>query len=83
LNDLFHRQYGLGPKRFGSVIRFQALLTRLEKENEHDWTQLALDHGFYDQSHMVNTFREMTGLSPTRYMELKGPYLNWLPVSGR
>ena len=83
LNDLFHRHFGLGPKRFGSVIRFQALLNRLEKENEPDWTQLALEHGYYDQSHMANTFREMTGLSPTSYMELKGPYLNWLPVSGR
>ena len=83
LNDLFHRHFGLGPKRFGSVIRFQALLNRLEKENEPDWTQLALEHGYYDQSHMANTFREMTGLSPTSYMELKGPYLNWLPVSDR
>jgi len=83
LNDLFHRYYGLGPKRFGSVIRFQALLNRLEKGNEPDWTQLALEHGYYDQSHMANTFREMTGLSPTSYMELKGPYLNWLPVSDR
>lgn len=83
LNDLFHRHFGLGPKRFGSVIRFQALLNKLEKENEPDWTQLALEHGYYDQSHMVNTFREMTGLSPTRYMEMKGPYLNWLPVNGR
>ncbi len=83
LNDLFHRHFGLGPKRFGSVIRFQALLNQLEQENEPDWTQLALEHGYYDQSHMVNTFREMTGLSPTSYMEMKGPYLNWLPVHGR
>ncbi len=83
LNDLFHRHFGLGPKRFGSVIRFQTLLNRLEKENAPDWTQLALEHGYYDQSHMVNTFREMTGLTPTRYMEAKGPYLNWLPVHSR
>lgn len=83
LNDLFHRHFGLGPKRFASVIRFQALLQRLEQESEPDWTQLALEHGYYDQSHMVNAFREMTGLSPTRYMAAKGPFLNWLPVSGR
>ena len=83
LNDLFHRHFGLGPKRFGSVIRFQALLSRLEKEDHPDWTQLALEHGYYDQSHMVNTFRQMTGLSPTRYMEEKGPHLNWLAVNGR
>lgn len=83
LIDLFQRHFGLGPKRFSSVFRFQSLMHRLEKEAEPDWTQLALEHGYYDQSHMVNTFREMTGLSPTRYMEAKGPYMNWLPVNGR
>ena len=83
LNDLFHRHFGLGPKRYGSVIRFQSLLNGLEKEHEPDWVQLALEFGYYDQSHMVNTFREMTGLSPTRYMEAKGPFLNWLPVMAR
>ena len=83
LNDLFHRHFGLGPKRFGSVIRFQAVLSRLEKENHPGWTQLALEHGYSDQSHMVNTFRQMTGLIPTRYMEVKGPYLNWLALGGR
>lgn len=83
LNDLFHRHLGLGPKRFASVIRFQSLLQRLEQERAPDWTQLALEHGYYDQSHMVSAFREMTGLSPTRYMEAKGPFLNWLPVHRR
>ncbi|QQR88321.1 MAG: AraC family transcriptional regulator [Flavobacteriales bacterium] len=83
LNDLFHRHCGLGPKRYASLVRFQALLRRLEHESAPDWTQLALEHGFYDQSHMVNQFQEMTGHSPTCYMQVKGPFLNWLPVDGR
>lgn len=82
LNDLFLRHVGLGPKRYAGVVRFQTLLRALEGEGDPDWAQLALTHGYYDQSHMVNAFREMTGLSPTRYMEAKGPYLNWLPVNG-
>ncbi|HMQ76657.1 MAG TPA: helix-turn-helix domain-containing protein [Flavobacteriales bacterium] len=83
LNELFQRHCGLGPKRYASLVRFQTLLRRLEHETDPDWAQLALEHGFYDQSHLVNTFREMTGLSPTRYMEAKGHFLNWLPVDGR
>ncbi|MFZ1691797.1 MAG: helix-turn-helix domain-containing protein [Flavobacteriales bacterium] len=83
LNDLFQRHCGLGPKRYASLVRFQSLLRRLEREHDPDWTQLALEHGFYDQSHMVNQFQEMTGHSPTRYMQVKGPFLNWLPVDGR
>ena len=83
LNDLFQRQCGLGPKRYASLVRFQTLLRRLERETDPDWTQLALEHGYYDQSHMVNQFREMTGHTPTRYMQVKGPFLNWLPVDDR
>lgn len=83
LNDLFQRHCGLGPKRYAGLVRFQSLLRRLERERDPDWAQLALEHGFYDQSHMVNQFQEMTGHSPTRYMQVKGPFLNWLPVDGR
>jgi AraC-like DNA-binding protein len=83
LNDLFQRHCGLGPKRYASLVRFQSLLRRLERELDPDWTQLALEHGFYDQSHMVNQFQEMTGHTPTRYMQVKGPFLNWLPVEVR
>ncbi len=81
LNDLLKRHCGLGPKRYATVVRFQTLLQRLQIETEPDWAQLALEHGFYDQSHMVNLFQEMTGHTPTRYMEAKGPFLNWLPVN--
>ncbi|MBK9147719.1 MAG: AraC family transcriptional regulator [Flavobacteriales bacterium] len=83
LNDLFRRHCGLGPKRYASLVRFQTLLRRLEHETDPDWAQLALEHGFYDQSHMVNQFHEMTGYTPTRYMQVKGPFLNWLPVNDR
>ena len=82
-DQLFQRHCGLGPKRYASLVRFQSLLRRLEREHDPDWTQLALEHGYYDQSHMVNQFQEMTGHSPTRYMQVKGPFLNWLPVDGR
>lgn len=83
LNDLFQRHCGLGPKRYASLVRFQSLLRRLEHESAPDWTQLALEHGFYDQSHMANQFKEMTGHTPTRYMQVKGPFLNWLSVERR
>ncbi|MBP6390626.1 MAG: AraC family transcriptional regulator [Flavobacteriales bacterium] len=80
LNDLFHRHFGLGPKRYGTLLRFQSLLQRLESTTGPDWAQLALEHGFYDQSHMTNVFRTMTGHTPSGYMANRGPFLNWLPV---
>ena len=31
------------------------------------WPELALDCGFYDQSHLANEFRAFSGISPTTY----------------
>jgi AraC-like DNA-binding protein len=30
-----------------------------------NWSALALDVGYYDQSHLVDEFKELTGVSPT------------------
>ena len=37
---------------------------------EPDWPQLALDLGYFDQAHLINDFRSITGYSPTEYQEL-------------
>jgi AraC-like DNA-binding protein len=32
-----------------------------------DWAQIALECGFFDQSHLVNEFRAISGLTPSTY----------------
>ena len=32
-----------------------------------DWSRAAVDNGYFDQAHMVNEFRALTGVTPTAY----------------
>jgi AraC-like DNA-binding protein len=33
-----------------------------------DWVSVALDAGYYDQSHLIADVRELTGLSPGSWL---------------
>ena len=35
----------------------------------HGWGDLALQHGFSDQSHLIRDFRAIVGTTPRRYVE--------------
>lgn len=60
---------GLSPKQFIKVIRFQnALFTKHQYPND-SLTKLAYDVGYFDQSHMVNNFKSLSGLSPKQYFK--------------
>ena len=37
------------------------------KQDSSIWAQLALECGFFDQSHLANEFRKLSGLTPTEY----------------
>ena len=47
---------------------------------EPDWADIALVHGFYDQSHLVHDFREFSGLTPTAYISAFRGLENFLPI---
>ena len=59
------------------VIRRYRLHELIEKSNSArklDWSQLALDLGYFDQAHLINDFRAMVGLSPREYQKLIAKY---------
>ena len=61
----FRARAGLSPKALARVIRFQNLLRLAGEGALRQWSSVALDGGYADQSHMVREFRELTGQSPT------------------
>ena len=70
LGNLFQQQVGLSPKSLARVHRFRGALEMLNRSNgEVPWAALAEQCGFYDQSHLINEFRRLTGFSP---VELAG-----------
>lgn len=63
----FEAEVGIGPKRFGRVIRFQRCLQMVLQRGGR-WADLAYEHGYCDQAHLIRDFKEFTGLSPTQYL---------------
>ncbi len=77
---LFSKHVGVTPKAYLKIMRFQKAVGEIEKDRNVDWTRLALDCGFYDQSHFINDFKLFSGFTPENYAALKGDYLNYVPV---
>ena len=59
---------GVSPKTFARVARLRGVLARARVAARLDWTALALDAGYYDQAHLIDEVKEMTGLTPTDWI---------------
>lgn len=66
-SQIFREQVGLGPKLWCRVQRFQQAVRQLYGGAEVPWPELALDCGYYDQSHFANEFRAFSGIDVTTY----------------
>lgn len=77
---LFEEHVGLKPKMLARVMRFQQLVRFLECDSPPPWILLAVDNGYFDQSHLIRDFRAFAGMRPTEYLQAKGAYLNFVPM---
>ena len=68
LQQLFHEHVGLSPRAWRRLARLHACLRALRVQRAPAWAELALDGGFYDQSHLVNEFRALCGITPTEFL---------------
>jgi AraC-like DNA-binding protein len=64
---IFTDEVGLSPKLYCRILRFQQAHALAQRTGHIDWAQLALECGFFDQSHLANEFRKLSGLTPTEY----------------
>jgi AraC-like DNA-binding protein len=68
LQQLFHTHVGLSPRTMGRLSRLHHLLRTLRGQPTDGWAALAVDTGFYDQSHLVNEFQSLCGVTPTEFI---------------
>lgn len=68
----FRDHVGLSPKLFARICRFRsaraAALTATPGQHGHDWATLALDSGYFDQSHLIRDFQDFTGTPPEAHV---------------
>jgi AraC-like DNA-binding protein len=69
LNRVMKDGVGTDLKTFSRIIRMRACTQRLRGADiAVDWPSLALDFGFYDQSHLIHEFNDLVGLSPRQFL---------------
>jgi AraC-like DNA-binding protein len=64
---LFLENIGVSPKQYLRIIRFQSSLHINSQKNNLSMTQLAHESGYYDQSHFINDYKALTGLTPKKF----------------
>ena len=82
LIQVFSDEIGITPKLFCRIHRFQSVLRDLQKcsERDVDWTDIALDHGYFDQAHFNHDFRTFSGITPGSYLKRRTSHLNHVPL---
>lgn len=67
LERLFRTNVGFTPKLYARITRFENAVNNLNRKRS--LTALALDTGYFDQSHFNHDFMEFTGLPPKNYLK--------------
>jgi AraC-like DNA-binding protein len=65
----FTAQVGIPPKLFSCVARFNHAFSDKLKDPTKDWTSIALEHGYYDQNHLIKDFNRFAGTSPKVFLK--------------
>jgi AraC-like DNA-binding protein len=73
LTTRFTAAMGMSPKRYANVRRFVWTVAQLRERSQVDWTRLALDAGYADQSHMARHFKRVANASPTTFLRQRSP----------
>jgi AraC-like DNA-binding protein len=63
----FRDKVGLTPKLYARICRFRRATAALKTAQAPDWARLALDCGYFDQSHLIHDFQEFAGSAPERF----------------
>ena len=68
LQRLFSEYVGVSPKWVINRYRMHEALERVAAGESVDWTNLALDLGYFDQAHFIRDFKKLVGKTPTEYV---------------
>ena len=70
LERTFNRYLGLHPKYFMNIVKFNFATKQMYLHPQKPLTQIALECGYYDQSHFIRTFKQFSGQRPKDYLPL-------------
>jgi len=68
---------GTSPKQFLKIVRFQNAIFEKSKNAELSLTEVAHMCGYFDQAHMINDFKTLSGITPKNYFENGGVFSDY------
>ena len=78
--QLFRELVGVSPKLYSRILRFQRAVQQISQGREVNWADLALECGYFDQSHFANDFRAFSGITPGAYRLNRSEWMNHVPL---
>jgi AraC-like DNA-binding protein len=80
-SQVFREEVGFSPKAWTRILRFQRAVQQLHAGADLPWAEMALDCGYYDQSHFANEFRAFSGIDATSYSAQRTRWTNHIPIN--
>ena len=68
----FHQYFGISPKVFARVARFQAAVDKKIAQPSSRWVDVAHAFGYHDQMHMIHDFEKLGGDAPAKFLSQLG-----------
>ncbi len=65
----FKTYFGLTPKVFHRIYRFNEILKQIQNKQDLVWSQIAHGFGYTDQSHFIKEFKEFSGFNPQAFLK--------------
>ena len=67
LHRKFKERVGINPKKFTQIVKINSIIEQIFEGNGN-LSELAYDHGFFDQTHFNKTFKRLVGVSPKQFL---------------
>ncbi len=68
LINQFKKYFGLTPKSFQRIFRFNEILHQIHHKENINWSQVAYQCGYTDQSHFIKEFNQFSGFNPQEFI---------------
>lgn len=67
VHKLFLQRIGISFKLYARIVRISNILQELCSDCNHDWLEIIVKYGYFDQSHFIKDFKGITGKTPQQY----------------
>ncbi|MFO7879069.1 MAG: helix-turn-helix domain-containing protein [Bacteroidales bacterium] len=68
---------GITPKMLLRIIRFNKAFNYIKHNQNLNLQDISFILGYYDLAHLINEFKEFSGLPPVKYFKKEDPYNNF------